>query len=209
MGCGHHVFPRPCSPALRLLRGVQRCPPGGANTPHLLCAAGPAPAREDKPRVEWSGQASWRRWKLVVRDGKGKRINVPGLRRGAEVEGGGPTGELSQVPVGVQDVSLCSVLPALTSLIGCRGWGCLARAAFRPYCHLSLPSQDASGAGPGESGTWAFSAVVLVGGHPGSLGLATVAAGFAPRSQLRAPRVCAPSGPISLPPPCHLPWEPS
>ena len=34
-----------------------------------------------------------------------------------------------------------------------------------------------------------------------------MAAGFAPRSQLRAPRVCAPSGPISLPPPCHLPWE--
>ena len=125
MGCGHHIFPRPCSPALRLLRGVQRCPPGGANTPHLLCAAGPAPAREDKPRVEWSGQASWRRWKLVVRDGKGKRTNVPGLRRGAEVEGGGPTGELSQVPVGVQDVSLCSVPPALTSLIGCRGGGVL------------------------------------------------------------------------------------
>ena len=168
MGCGHHVFPRPCSPALnRLLRGVQRCSPGGANTPHLLCAAGPVPAREDKPRVGWSGQASWRRWELVVRDGRGKRTDVPGLRRGAEVEGGGPTGELSQVPVGVQDVSLCSILPALTSLVGCRGWGCLAWAAFRPDYRLSLPSQDASGAGPGESGTWAFSAVILVGGHPG------------------------------------------
>ena len=47
----------------------------------------------------------------MVRDGRGKRTDVPGLRRGAEVEGGGPTGELSQVPVGVQDVSLCSILP--------------------------------------------------------------------------------------------------
>ena len=175
-------------------------------TPHTYCVQQDLPQPE-KTSPGWSGQG--RLPGGGGRDGKGKRTNVPGLRRGAEVEGGGPTGELSQAPVGVQDVSLCSVLPALTSLIGCRGWGCLARAAFRPYCHLSLPSQDASGAGPGESGTWAFSAVVLVGGHPGSLGLATVAAGFAPRSQLRAPRVCAPSGPISLPPPCHLPWEPS
>lgn len=41
----------------------------------------------------------------MVRGGRGKRTDVPGLRRGAEVEGEGPTGELSQVPAGVQGVS--------------------------------------------------------------------------------------------------------
>lgn len=151
------------------------------------------------PWVGWSGQASWRRWELMVRDGRGKRADVWGCGRA-------PNGGRRSHGETVTSPRACpGCVPALSSVVGCRGWGLpVAWATFCPHCRLSLPSQDASGAGPGESGTWAFSAVVLVGGHPGSLGLTTAAAGFAPSSQLRAPRVCAASGSISLPPP----WPP-
>lgn len=78
----------------------------------------------------------------------------------------------------------------------------MSRLGSLPSSLLSVLALTGSlcGAGPGESGTWAFSAVVLGGGHPGSLGLATAAAGFA-RFLSSGPRVCASSGPVSLLPP--------
>lgn len=86
---------------------------GCRDVPHIYCVQqDPSQTEKTSPRLRagvaragWSGQASWRRWELMVRGGRGKRTDVPGLRRGAEVEGEGPTGELSQVPEGVQGVS--------------------------------------------------------------------------------------------------------
>lgn len=92
---------------------MQRCPPGGANTPHLLGAAGPVPDREDKPqalsRDALGGVVGAGFLEEVGINGQGwegEEDRCPGLQRGAEVEGGGPMGKLSQVSVRVQDVYL-------------------------------------------------------------------------------------------------------
>lgn len=82
---------------------------------------------------------SWKEW-------EGEGMGVPGLRRGAKAEGVGEAvshGEaVSRMPC------VCSLDPSI------RGGGqgvSRTRAAFRPHSSLSSPSQDASGAGPGES----------------------------------------------------------
>lgn len=60
----------------------------------------------------------------MVRDGRGRGQMSRGSRR-SEVEGQGSTRELSPVPAGVRTCP-SAPSPALTSLVGCKGGGCLA-----------------------------------------------------------------------------------
>lgn len=108
-------------------------------------------------------------------------MDVSGPWRSTKVEdmvkivGGCHLGKLSQMPVGVQDMSLSSLASCPDTSIwgGCGGEGVGCLAAFPHHCCLSLLSQDASGAGPGESAGLGPSplpsvSAVTLGAEPGS-----------------------------------------
>lgn len=119
----------------------------------------------------WSGQASWRRWGLVVRRGRGKGTDLPGVevhRGGVYCQGGSHIeNSVPLLPCSCLDPSIWEQVGTGKGEVGqCIGHS--QGAAFSHHCVLSLSSQDASGAGPGESSGLGPCAVTHVSHHLGA-----------------------------------------
>lgn len=148
----------------------------------------------------WSGQASWGRWGLMLRDGRGKEMHIPGSWRDTEVDG--MVRIVGGCHLGTQCHSVCGSLGHVPPSYPCfylGEWGCGgAWAAFLQHCRLSLPSQDASGAGPGESGVLGSRDCHLCQWSPWELSLVT---GTAPP----CPAFSAPASHRGCCPLAHIP----